>query len=143
MAQGDKHFVQTTLNEGSYTPFPYFYDLTGWSAMILENVPGGWSATELSKDVLKQNATWITAKEAAARARLKLESQPLQPSKRAPPGLVRTNLCLEWSRLAHIRQINCWLCVRRCSLRAQPARARATTGSPSSSTTSGSFHLTA
>jgi hypothetical protein len=21
MAQGDKHFVQTTLNEGSYTPF--------------------------------------------------------------------------------------------------------------------------
>ena len=23
MAQGDKHFVQTTLNEGSYTPFEY------------------------------------------------------------------------------------------------------------------------
>lgn len=98
MAQGDKHFVQTTLNEGSYTPFPYFYDLTGWSAMILENVPGGWAATELSKDLLNQNATWITAKEAAARARLKLERQPSQPSKRVP-GLVRTVLRLEWSRI--------------------------------------------
>ena len=30
------------------TPFEYFYDLTGWSAMILENVPGGFAASEMA-----------------------------------------------------------------------------------------------
>ena len=30
------------------TPFEYFYDLTGWSAMILENVPGGFAASEIA-----------------------------------------------------------------------------------------------
>lgn len=68
MAQGNKHFVQTTLNEGSYTPFEYFYDLTGWSAMILENVPGGWATSEISEVVMEQVARRTTAKAAAAAA---------------------------------------------------------------------------
>lgn len=68
MAQGNKHFVQTTLNEGSYSPFEYFYDLTGWSAMILENVPGGWAASEISEVVMEQVARRTTAKAAAAAA---------------------------------------------------------------------------
>ena len=28
-AQPAKHFIQSMLNEGTYVPFPYFYDLTG------------------------------------------------------------------------------------------------------------------
>ena len=32
------------LNENTYVPFAYFYDLTGWSAPLMENVPGGWAS---------------------------------------------------------------------------------------------------
>ncbi|HYN28613.1 MAG TPA: M14 family zinc carboxypeptidase [Dermatophilaceae bacterium] len=47
MAQGQKHWVQAMLNEDTYVPFPYFYDVTAWSAPLLENVPGGRSGAEL------------------------------------------------------------------------------------------------
>ena len=40
MAQGQKHWVQAMLNEDTYVPFPYFYDVTAWSAPLLENVAG-------------------------------------------------------------------------------------------------------
>ena len=72
MAQGDKHFIQTFLNEGSYTPFEYFYDLTGWSATILQNVAGGYCASELAEDM---QATTLTAKDAAKDARKVAEAQ--------------------------------------------------------------------
>ena len=74
MAQGDKHFIQTCLNEGSYTPFEYFYDLTGWSAMILQNVPGGYCASELAEDM---QATTLTASDAAEGARAVARAQPV------------------------------------------------------------------
>jgi Zinc carboxypeptidase len=48
MAQAQKHWVQAMLNEDTYTPFPYFYDVTGWSSALLFNVDGGYSGTELS-----------------------------------------------------------------------------------------------
>ncbi|GAA4412944.1 hypothetical protein GCM10023168_35360 [Fodinibacter luteus] len=47
MAQGQKHWVQAMLNEDTYVPFPYFYDVTAWSAPLLENVPGGRSGVNL------------------------------------------------------------------------------------------------
>ncbi|MER5387575.1 M14 family zinc carboxypeptidase [Saccharopolyspora sp. NPDC002686] len=47
MAQGQKHWVQAMLNENSYVPFPYFYDVTAWSGPLLENVSGGRSGTDL------------------------------------------------------------------------------------------------
>ncbi|WP_285695025.1 M14 family zinc carboxypeptidase [Actinomadura sp. NBRC 104412] len=47
MAQGQKHWIQAMLNEDSYTPFPYFYDVTAWSLPLLANVPGGSSGADL------------------------------------------------------------------------------------------------
>ncbi|GIH91828.1 hypothetical protein Psi01_24580 [Planobispora siamensis] len=47
MAQGQKHWVQAMLNEDTYTPFPYFYDVTAWSLPLLANVSGGSSGSVL------------------------------------------------------------------------------------------------
>ncbi|MFI0409682.1 M14 family zinc carboxypeptidase [Actinomadura sp. 3N508] len=47
MAQGQKHWIQAMLNEDSYTPFPYFYDVTAWSLPLLGNVSGGSSGVVL------------------------------------------------------------------------------------------------
>jgi hypothetical protein len=47
MAQGQKHWIQAMLHEDTYVPFPYFYDVTAWSAPLLENVDGGRSGLEL------------------------------------------------------------------------------------------------
>jgi hypothetical protein len=47
MAQMQKHWVQAMLHEDSYTPFPYFYDVTGWSQPLLFNVRGGYSGEPL------------------------------------------------------------------------------------------------
>ncbi|WP_433375202.1 M14 family zinc carboxypeptidase [Streptosporangium sp. CA-115845] len=47
MAQGQKHWIQGMLNEDTYTPFPYFYDVTAWSLPLLSNVSGGSSGQVL------------------------------------------------------------------------------------------------
>ncbi len=47
MAQGQKHWIQAMLNEDTYVPFPYFYDVTAFSAPLLENVDGGRSGALL------------------------------------------------------------------------------------------------
>jgi Zinc carboxypeptidase len=47
MAQAQKHWVQAMLNEDTYTPFPYFYDVTGWSNPLLFNLRGGNSGAVL------------------------------------------------------------------------------------------------
>ncbi|MDA3644450.1 hypothetical protein LZ318_30430 [Saccharopolyspora indica] len=47
MAQGQKHWVQAMLNENSYVPFPYFYDVTAWSGPLVENISGGRSGADL------------------------------------------------------------------------------------------------
>jgi hypothetical protein len=43
MAQGQKHWVQAMLNEDTYVPFPYFYDVTAFSGPLLNNVAGGYT----------------------------------------------------------------------------------------------------
>ena len=48
MAQMQKHWVQAMLNEDTYTPFPYFYDVTAWSQPLLFNVRGGFSGERLN-----------------------------------------------------------------------------------------------
>ncbi len=48
MAQAQKHWVQAMLHEDTYTPFPYFYDVTAWSQPLLFNVAGGRSGVALS-----------------------------------------------------------------------------------------------
>lgn len=48
MSQGQKHWVQAMLNEDTYVPFPYFYDVTAFSGPLLNNVPGGYSGARLN-----------------------------------------------------------------------------------------------
>ena len=48
MAQMQKHWIQGLLNEDTYVPFPYFYDVSGWSNPLLFNVSGGRSGAVLS-----------------------------------------------------------------------------------------------
>lgn len=48
MAQAQKHWVQAMLNEDTYTPFPYFYDVTAWSSPLLMNLSGGYSSVKLN-----------------------------------------------------------------------------------------------
>ncbi len=43
MAQAQKHWIQAMMNEDTYSPFPYFYDVTAWSNPLLFNVAGGRS----------------------------------------------------------------------------------------------------
>jgi hypothetical protein len=50
MAQAQKHWVQAMLNEDTYTPFPYFYDVTAWSQPLLFNVDGGRSGALLDPE---------------------------------------------------------------------------------------------
>jgi hypothetical protein len=41
LAQAQKHWIQAALNEDTYVPFPYFYDVSGWSLPLLADIPGG------------------------------------------------------------------------------------------------------
>lgn len=47
MAQAQKHWIQAMLNEDTYMPFPYFYDVTAWSNPLLFNVAGGRSGAKV------------------------------------------------------------------------------------------------
>jgi hypothetical protein len=48
MAQRQKHWIQAMLNEDTYVPFPYFYDVSGWSNPLLFNLSGGRSGATLA-----------------------------------------------------------------------------------------------
>jgi hypothetical protein len=41
MAQPNKHWVQALLGEDPHVPFPYFYDVSGWSNPLLMGLSGG------------------------------------------------------------------------------------------------------
>jgi hypothetical protein len=47
MAQRQKHWIQSMLNESTYTPVGYAYDVVGWSQPLLFNVAGGFSGARL------------------------------------------------------------------------------------------------
>ena len=55
MAQAQKHWIQSMLNENTYVPFPYFYDVSGWSNPLLFNVSGGRSGAVLTR---RQPSSW-------------------------------------------------------------------------------------
>jgi hypothetical protein len=44
MSQPQKHWIQAVLGEDSYVPFPYFYDVSGWSNPLLMGLSGGFAA---------------------------------------------------------------------------------------------------
>jgi hypothetical protein len=41
LGQAAKHWVQALLGEDPYVPFPYFYDVSGWSNPLLMGLSGG------------------------------------------------------------------------------------------------------
>lgn len=49
--QAQKHWVQVALNEDTYVPFPYFYDVSAWSLPLLAGVPGGSTGTPMAAPV--------------------------------------------------------------------------------------------
>lgn len=53
MAQAEKHWVQAMLNENTYVPFPYFYDVSGWSMALLSNLDGGYTGTKVNQSALE------------------------------------------------------------------------------------------
>ncbi len=65
MAQGQKHWVQAMLNEDTYVPFPYFYDVTAFSQPLLDNVAGGSSGR-----VLRPQARTLTHQRVVPRPRV-------------------------------------------------------------------------
>ena len=66
MAQGQKHWIQAMLNEDTYVPFPYFYDVTAWSLPLLGNVDGGSSGAVLHPVALPVGAASVPAVAAPA-----------------------------------------------------------------------------
>ncbi len=52
LAQPQKHWVQATLNEDTYVPFPYFYDVSGWSLPLLAGIKGGSTGQPVTAPVV-------------------------------------------------------------------------------------------
>ena len=52
LAQPQKHWVQATLNEDTYVPFPYFYDVSGWSLPLLAGIKGGSTGLPVTAPVV-------------------------------------------------------------------------------------------
>nr|WP_218007943.1 M14 family zinc carboxypeptidase [Herbidospora sakaeratensis] len=48
MAQPQKHWIQATLGEDPYVPFPYFYDVSSWSNPLLAGVDTVYSGDVVS-----------------------------------------------------------------------------------------------
>ena len=48
LAQRQKHWVQAMLNETTYPPVNFFYDVSAWSQPLLFNVSGGFSGTTVT-----------------------------------------------------------------------------------------------
>jgi hypothetical protein len=53
LAQAQKHWVQATLNEDTYVPFPYFYDVSGWSLPLMAGIQGGSTGRHLPVPVTR------------------------------------------------------------------------------------------
>ncbi len=57
MAQGQKHWIQTMLNEDTYIGRAYFYDTTAWSQPLMLDIPGGYSGKVLTPNASKIGGT--------------------------------------------------------------------------------------
>ncbi len=68
LGQRQKHWVQAMLNEDTYTPFPYFYDVTAWSQPLLFDVEGGYSGRALAMATAPVAALGRPGRRAAAGA---------------------------------------------------------------------------
>ena len=64
MDQPQKHWIQATLGEDPYVPFPYFYDVSSWSNPLLMGVP-----TVYTGDRVRPSAERVRGLEGGVRAR--------------------------------------------------------------------------
>jgi hypothetical protein len=99
LAQGQKHWIQAMLNEDTYTPFPYFYDVTAWSQPLLENVSGGSSGAVLAPKAATVPAQAAPAPPAAPGRKPKiavLQLSATSSTARQSAGWLRHRLDREW-----------------------------------------------
>ncbi|MGZ8650257.1 MAG: M14 family zinc carboxypeptidase, partial [Solirubrobacteraceae bacterium] len=53
MDQPQKHWIQATLGEDPYVPFPYFYDVSSWSNPLLMGVPTIYTGDRLRPSAVR------------------------------------------------------------------------------------------
>lgn len=61
MDQPQKHWIQAMLGEDTYVPFAYFYDVSGWSMPLLQDVEGGSTSTRPAMRLVKVGRTTVPA----------------------------------------------------------------------------------
>ncbi|UPK76822.1 hypothetical protein MU582_09330 [Nocardioidaceae bacterium SCSIO 66511] len=99
LAQAEKHWVQAMLNENTYVPFPYFYDVSGWSMALLSNLEGGYTGSKVKASALellprqRVRPMPLPGKLAAVGV-LSRDSSPFRPSQSA--GWLRWRLDRDW-----------------------------------------------
>jgi hypothetical protein len=91
LAQAQKHWVQATLNEDTYVPFPYFYDVSGWSLPLLAGIQGGSTGRHLHAPVV----------------RVPKLRKPIAP--RPHHALPRIAVLDQWARTSNDYQYSGWL----------------------------------
>ncbi len=94
MAQGQKHWAQAMLNEDTYVPFPYFYDVTAWSSPLLLDLDGGSSGAVVrpASRVLPP----VAAPAAAAPQRRQRIAVLADPAAGSSSGWLRWRLEQDW-----------------------------------------------
>ncbi|HEY2172837.1 MAG TPA: M14 family zinc carboxypeptidase [Mycobacteriales bacterium] len=104
MAQAQKHWIQAMLNEDTYVPFPYFYDVSGWSMPLLNNLDGGYTGTSLHPAATTLPLQRVPAmKLPSALPRigiLSYTSSPFRPSEST--GWLRWRLAKDWHVAASV-----------------------------------------
>lgn len=98
LAQPQKHWVQAMLNENSYVPFPFFYDVSGWSNPMLAGVGGGSTGQQLNLPVTRVAPLPEVATPAPARApRIGIIDQRPEPTYQyQTTGWLRWRLQHDW-----------------------------------------------
>ncbi|UYM04690.1 M14 family zinc carboxypeptidase [Solicola gregarius] len=99
MDQAEKHWVQAMLNENTYVPFPYFYDVSGWSMALLSNLEGGYTGTKVQQSALaplpRQKVGPMPLPQKLPEVGvLSRDSSPFRPSQSA--GWLRWRLDRDW-----------------------------------------------
>lgn len=99
MDQAQKHWIQAMLNENTYVPFPYFYDVSGWSMALLSNLEGGYTGSKVKQSAIKllprqKVAPMQLPQKLPSVGVLSHDSDPFNPSQTA--GWMRWRLHKDW-----------------------------------------------
>ncbi|AEV85817.1 carboxypeptidase [Actinoplanes sp. SE50] len=78
MDQPQKHWIQATLGEDPYVPFPYFYDVSSWSNPLLMGID-----TVYTGDDVRPRGSLVTGVEGGASGRGRVYTYPLDSASAA------------------------------------------------------------